>query len=126
MKLLKSLFLLCSITTVMPAMAENDVYGIVGDYYLRTHDGDTRFYFRLNGGVGQENLESCMQGSAEDMVWDVPLGTAISDHVIDLVKASREGRKQIRVIGKNDVCASGEPQYGDAIFEVMPLWEPIG
>lgn len=110
----------------LTALAQNDVIGVVGDYYIRDMENgaESRFYFRLNGGVSSSQLEPCMTGSPNDMVWDINMAAAVAPEMIAMVKRSREEGKAIRVIGTHTVCQSGQSQYGDTAFEMIPNWQP--
>lgn len=102
----------------------NDLSGIVGDYFVRTANGDTRIYFRLNGGITDGSAATCMGAAAGDIDWDIPVNAVTLDSTMALIRASREGMKPIRVIGQADVCASGGTPYGDTVFEISPNWQP--
>lgn len=108
--------------------AQNDVTGVVGDYYVRDveNGAESRFYFRLNGGVSESesSLESCMGASAGDMTWDINVTSAVAAEMMALVKKSREEMKPIRVLGTHTVCDGGGAEYGDTAFEIMPNWQP--
>lgn len=115
-----------ALTLPQAAFAQNDITGVVGEYFVRTSEGggDGRFYFRLSGGVASSQLDGCMAGQPEHVTWDIDVGTGVAAEMMAMVKRSREEGKQIRVLGMHNVCAGGQSQTGDTVFEIVPNWQP--
>jgi hypothetical protein len=127
MKLLNTLFTAVVILTSAQTFAQNDVYGTVGDMYYRQgvsiQSEEDQVYFRMN--VSGGTPESCMTNGT-DITWHVDLNSVNADRVIALLEKSRNEMKEIRILGRNDICSDGQPKETDFIFEVMPNWNPAG
>jgi hypothetical protein len=127
MKLLNTILSTVVILTSMQTFAQNDVYGTVGDMYYRqgvsvTSEED-QVYFRMN--VSSGTPESCMTNGT-DITWYVDLNSVNADKVIALLEKSRNEMKEIRVLGRDNICTTGQATESDFIFEVMPNWNPAG
>jgi hypothetical protein len=107
-------------------VAQNDVYGHVGDIFYRqgasVESEQDQVYFRMN--VSSGTAEGCMANGTE-ITWYVDLTSVNADRVIKLLEKSREEQKEIRLLGRDDVCSDGQSKESDYIFEVMPNWNPV-
>ncbi len=99
---------------------QNDATGYVGDIFYRANATEQRVYFRLN--VAAANLAPCM--ADQDITWDLPLNSQVTDYMHKVVLKSREEQKEIRIMGSDDICNQEGVQTGDTVFELVPNWNP--
>jgi hypothetical protein len=117
------LIMVMALTFSVNALAQNDLYGTVGDIFYRAGNNvndPAQLYFRLN--VTSGTTESCILNSS-DITWHVDLDSKLSDKIISVLEKSREEAKEVRILGMHDVCSGGTTET-DNVFEIIPNWQP--
>lgn len=127
MKILNTLLTSVVLLVSTQTFAQNDIYGTVGDIFYRSgasvESEEDQVYFRMN--VSSGTPENCMSNGT-DITWHVDLSSVHSDRIIELIEKSRNEMKEVRILGRYNVCSTGQSTETDFIFEIIPNWNPAG